>query len=529
MKEQHILPEDLFRDGFKNHEETFDPAAWEQMEKLLDKEDDLKPILLVTDDKGKKIKRLIFLILGIMSILSILTIFSTLMVNNNNHTNHNSGTIDKSSSAVVVEKVPDSKQHETVVEHPAKGSKTVTKTDVKSVKTVKSKQVSTGSGLSKQEASPVKTESGSTESNKTTESTVNETPLDTFKTVINNNKVYKVLVRKTWIPEEYEWVEDVSDRTISDAFIGFHFTAQKPRATDTMSAGFNFQIMSGNRLNNKHWGLYGGFDWGMQFYGKSKKTNVALNNTRQDSGFSVLRSRSMDFLGRAHLEYSKFAIVPYLNAMAGPRLYYANQHVASYVPLENTESSTTNNAHTSVAMMYGWGAGLRFRVSPVVSLDLRYEWMNGTKVKQVDLNKSTFNGLNYDLKYKEGQPKLEQFKLGILINLSERNYDKKLVKEGYYKETIIDSLQVDPKDSNKVYLPCYCAPCDQTKNDQSYNNRDDEEYIPASNDDSNTNDGGLYKKGNGVRTNSSGTRSGGSKGAFPGIKTPAPTPKPTAK
>ncbi len=529
MKEQHILPEDLFRDGFKNHEETFDPAAWEQMEKLLDKEDDLKPILLVTDDKGKKIKRLIFLILGIMSIISILTIFSTLMVNTDNHTNHNSGTNDKSSSTVIVEKVTENEHNQTVVDIPAKGSTNAVKSAVSSTKAVKSKLVSTSSGSSKLDATAGKTEPSSSESGNTNGSVVDETPLDTFKTVINNNKVYKVLVRKTWIPEEYEWVEDVSNKTISDAFIGFHFTAQKPRATDTMSAGFNFQIMSGNRLNDKHWGLYGGFDWGMQFYGKSKKTNVALNNTRQDSGFSVLRSRSMDFLGRVHLEYSKFAIVPYLNVMAGPRIYYANQHVASYVPLENTESSTTNNAHTSVSMMYGLGAGLRFRVSPVVSLDLRYEWMNGTKVKQVDLNKTTFNGLNYDLKYKEGQPKLEQFKLGILINLSERDYDKKLVKEGYYKETIIDSLQVDPKDSNKVYLPCYCSPCDESKNDQSYNDRDQEEYIPASNDDRDSNDGGLYKKGNGVRTNSSGSSSGGRKGSFPGIKTPVPTPKPTAK
>lgn len=273
--------------------------------------------------------------------------------------------------------------------------------------------------------------------------------------------------------------------------------------------------MSGNRMRNSNWGLYGGFDWGMQFYNKSRKMNVVLNNTNQDSGYTRLRTFSMDFLGRMHFEYAKFQLIPYVNFMAGPRLYATDQIVSSYIPMKETESRTSTNVHTSVSMMYGFGFGLRMRISPVVSLDARYEWMNGSPVKLVDLNKSTFGGLNYNLAVNKIALHQEQFKFGILFNLSDVEYDKKLVKEGYYRNYSLDSLEINASDSNKIIIPCNCEPCPT----ESYT----KEYHPSSNESEPFE--GTSSKGHNPGSSGGSSNSGSSgKKSFPGIKPPS---KPT--
>jgi hypothetical protein len=168
-------------------------------------------------------------------------------------------------------------------------------------------------------------------------------------------------------------------------------------------------------------------------------------------------------------------------------------------------------------MVYGFSAGIRLRVSPVISIDTRYEWLNGLKVKQVDLNNSSFNGLSHELRYYTSKPRQEQFKFGILIDLSEPDYEKKIIKEGYYKVTTIDSLEIDAKDSNKVYLPCNCDPC--PKNNSSSNDA----YVYPREREYRQEDQSNERERNNSNSNSTG-RSSGSKGDFPGIRPPAPKP-----
>lgn len=535
MKDLNQHTDDLFRQGFSGHEASFDPAAWEHMQTLLDKEDDLKPVLFVHDNTTKKRKKITLLIITIMSLLTLLSIASSLLFNNHSNTVNSKNMLNNtapSAHSAITENT-----NKTVAKTPAtnKPSGSTDKAKTSLNKKVKSQQNSTQEGTSKSSAgkgtssADIAGKSEKTTGASSTSKSDDQEPVkilkDTFLTAVKNGKVYKVLTRTTWVPEEYDWVEDKSQKTVNNGFIGIHFTGQRNRGADTGSAGFNLQFMSGNRIQHKYWGLYGGIDWGMQFYGKSKKSNVALNNTRADSGFARLRSHSMDFLGRGHLEYARYALIPYFNVMAGPRIYATNQQVASYVPLKETESSSSNNVHTSVSMMYGFGAGLRLRISPVISLDARYEWINGSKVKQVDLSNSTFNGLSHELRYYTSKPRQEQFKFGILIDLSETQYEKKLIKEGYYKVTTIDSLQIDAKDSNKIYLPCNCGPCPGGSSKVTYpGSKESNEVIvyprtrEYQQEDNNT------EPRNRNNTNHNNNSSSGSKGSFPGIRPPAPKP-----
>jgi hypothetical protein len=138
------------------------------------------------------------------------------------------------------------------------------------------------------------------------------------------------------------------------------------------------------------------------------------------------------------------------------------------------------------------------------------------------MDKSTFNGLNYDLKINRVKPQVEQFKFGIIFDISERDYDKKLVKEGYYKDYLYDSLYVDPRDSNKIYLPCNC-PCDKEKNTET--SQEEDQGRPYEGHTPIIFRGGSNTSGSGGRIRTGGGGSGGSRGSFPGIRTsPAPRP-----
>lgn len=213
-----------------------------------------------------------------------------------------------------------------------------------------------------------------------------------------------------------------------DGFIGIHFTWQEPiterlRDSNRQNAGFNLQFMSRNLSKVRPFGAYLGLDWGMQFYGHGPKTNVQLNTNAGDSGWTRLSTYSMDFLARGHFEYARFRVVPYVNAFAGPRLYSTNQRVSSYLPLKDNESTDHSNAATSFSFMYGAGAGLRVRISDVVSLDARMDWMTGTPVNMVDLDKSSFNGLNYSLSRYKVTPEYYQFRFGVLLNVGDDKSD----------------------------------------------------------------------------------------------------------
>lgn len=328
-----------------------------------------------------------------------------------------------------------------------------------------------------------------------------------------------------------------SDYTYRDGFIGIHYTWQEavtPALKDSnrYNAGFNIQLMSRNLLKPSPFGGYLGLDWGMQFYGKGNKTNVQLNTNNGDSGWTRLSTFSMDFFARGHIEYARYKLIPYVNFFAGPRFYSTNQKVQSYIPLANTESSDLINAATSMSFMTGAGAGLRWRISDVVSLDARFDWMSGSNVKIIDLDKSTFNGLSYNMVKKSVSPEYYQLKFGVLFNLGDdENYEPATNTQTTYREPQYIYTQptyqyFDSSSNTWKELPMCPCNCDSAGKKISPTNirrvypaniRSVSPTAPAQQE------GGKSEIETQPRNRPSGgssrpTRSGSSKGAFPGIK-----------
>jgi hypothetical protein len=337
-------------------------------------------------------------------------------------------------------------------------------------------------------------------------------PKDSLKKA---NKFYKAITHEVWVEDRYEYTYLKPKYDIEDFWIGMHYTQQRPENQplyDSMGLrdvahGFNIQFMSGNLLKGEYWAIYGGLDWGMQFYGRSKDSEVLINSTNQDKGLTHLRSSSTDFLARFHFEYAQFPIIPYINLAGGPRILMTGQHVSSLLTSNEYESSTSHNVANDVALMGSLGVGFRVKISPAVSLDARYEQFYGGKAQIVDLHNSQFVGTEYTLSKNKISTNSSQFKLGFIFDFSQREEEKKLVEPGHY-ETKTERYYLDPSDTNKIIQPCPCGPCDEKEDNSSrsiYEEGGVEEYPTRTTTRTRT-----------INTGSG--SSGGGKKSFPGVK-----------
>ncbi|MES2617282.1 MAG: hypothetical protein V4613_05355 [Bacteroidota bacterium] len=551
LQDNNNFPDDLFRQELNSFEDVYDPKAWEDMRIKLEA-DERRPWFLFPFIKIKSNNNLKTIII-IMSILSLISSVALLF----------SGTTAIASQALysatsevriaIVDDKPGSTANYT-------NSSVDNNTVVNGTSTNSSiAEISSASANNSSVSSVINTNSNSSIIDNATNHTETAAPLevmqnntgtidqtvvpaatkvvDPIKTVAGkiveaskdssllkpvSQKVTKAVIYKSWVGDRYEYVEVEKKGSIKDGWIGLHFTEQyshmkTPWDSSGMlkrSQGFNVQFMSGNRLSTENFAGYFGFDFGMQFYGRTPKTNVVLNNTSQDSGFTRLYSHSLDFMVRGHFEYNKHRLVPYVNVFGGPRFYSTGQRVTSYVPLQDNENSMTNNVSLTATLMAGVGIGARLQITPAFSLDARYEWTAGTKTKIVNTSGSTFNGLNYNLDKREINSNFGQLKVGVIFNISETEYTKKLVEPAHYVERV-DSIVVDVSDTGKIMLPCNCKPCDKTNNTSEVHPNNTEERIPET----------INTGSNGTTRTSSGSGGGGSgKGSFPGIKPPAPRP-----
>jgi hypothetical protein len=338
-------------------------------------------------------------------------------------------------------------------------------------------------------------------------------PKDSLKKA---NKFYKSITHEVWVEDRYEYTYLKPKYDIEDFWIGIHYTQQRPENQplfDSMGLkdvahGFNIQFMSGNLLKGEYWAIYGGLDWGMQFYGRSEQSEVIINSTNQDKGLTHLSSSSMDFLARFHAEYAQFPIIPYINIAGGPRILMTGQHTSALLNSTDYESNNSDNIANDATLMGSLGVGLRVKISPHVSLDARYEQFYGGKAEVVDLHNSQFKGAEYTLSKNKISHNGSQLKFGFIFDLSQHEEEKKLVEPGHY-ETKTERYYLDANDTNKIIQPCPCGPCDEKEDNSSRN---------------------IYEQG-GVEEPSSGTQtrtirtintgsgsSGGGKKAFPGVK-----------
>jgi uncharacterized membrane protein YgcG len=335
--------------------------------------------------------------------------------------------------------------------------------------------------------------------------------------------------------EETVLPKSVPYRTFRGPWMGIHFTAQQAESPELMdsardgkSYGFNWQIMSNNLIKRNDFGAYAGFDFGAQWYGKTKNYGVVLDNTQLDSGFTRLNSYSLDFFARGHFEYARFPLKPYVNAFFGPRIYGTSQYTEAYRHKTEYENSSSNNVYATASLMYGGALGARLAISKHVSLDARYEIMQGTETNLVNLNESSFSGLStFTLSKFKVTPTYHQVKVGVLFDLwdseepntynEEKSNEVVQVTEYYYYDS-----------TTMQYIKVNCR-CNETQvgNDTMDNSKNTNTWeVP---DHTGTTKPGFSSGGNTEPASKGRTRNTGSswgtgssgssgKGSFPGIK-----------
>lgn len=501
-EEKHILPDDLFRKNLESMEEPYDGNAWQNMADLLDKSDRKHPFLLWFR-KNKK-TTLTTLIITIMTTASIFTALTLLVPNNNAGAQKllsGNGSAGKNTHSYSITKENTNKNDDNSVKTfyvkpgatlsqndesnstqntSSSNKKGDNKTGVSSTKQnqkIGDRNTASGihnlaSGLQKQETISANNNANNAGEKSTSEkenvaSNTNQES-DTGATHSENKKsdvpTIKTLgtATKNITPKNNAPMTTLKDYSRNDGpfkgfWMGIHFTMQYPQIKELQdsfrqNAGFNMQFMSGNLTGRRDFSAYMGFDFGMQFTGRGKNYGVALDNTTQDSGFTRLSNHSFDFFARSHFEYDKFRLKPYVNLFGGPRIFATSQYTEAYHQKTNYDNSSNTNAFTSASLMYGAGVGVRYRISKVVSLDARLEYMRGTQTQMVNVDKSTFNGLTaFNLSKFSVTPEYKQLKVGFLFDLGPE-------EEPVHKDETTEETQYYKYDSTtNSYIKVNCS------------------------------------------------------------------------
>ncbi len=217
--------------------------------------------------------------------------------------------------------------------------------------------------------------------------------------------------------------------------------------------------------------LYAGLGMGMGFYGKGSRSNVSFNTVREDSGYTYLKSESVSIWGK--LLYEKKArllgvtLYPFVSISAGPRIFYTQQQMKTYLTLLEYESPSSNNAFTDVVFASEFSIGSKIKLNDVVSLFVSQSFWSSSDIELVDLNQSKFNGLAYDLIKSKISGNQTQLKIGFYIDLVEsRNYgyieQAKIDTVWHYEAQIpppVDSMIYDSLTKTMVKVKYFTCPC----------------------------------------------------------------------
>lgn len=543
--EKHILPDDLFRDQLEGMEVPFDNAAWKHMSGLLNETPAKRPVFYWFQKHKKPF--ILTLITTVMITTIILVAINTLMPDGNTtkgteiatkNTNSNNGN--------AIENAAQNELKTTENETTFHAGKLLGNAGNYLAANAGSEAEKTANNFFHYPGEPDKQISG----NKTTENTSgnngNGTTVNTDQTgaqdtnttgSATDNAVKEAV--KADIPKvatgiltgTVKSVKKPGDGKISlkdyhnvdgpfkGGWFGMHFAMQYPQLplmqdTWRQNAGFNLQFMSHNLSGMRTFGAYFGFDYGMQFTGRGKNYGIILDNTVQDSGFTRLSNFSIDLLFRGHFEYEKYRLKPYVNLVAGPRIFITNQHTEAYHHKTDYENSSSTTAFSSASIMYGAGVGARYRLGKVVSLDARWEWMAGTQTTLVNLDQSSFNGVStFNLSKFRVKPEYTMFKLGLLFDVG--SDEETVHKDETSEETTYYRYDSTTNSYLKVNCNCRQWPVNDTTTEDSVIiiKKSNSSYYPQpSYQPSNS---GTNRRGGSVPTPA--PKPSGS-GRFPGIK-----------
>jgi uncharacterized membrane protein YgcG len=270
--------------------------------------------------------------------------------------------------------------------------------------------------------------------------------------------------------------------------------------------------------------LYAGMGIGMGFYGKGDRSNVTLNTVREDSGYTYLNNQSVSIWGKVHYEkkaqIAGVALFPFISLAAGPRIFFTNQQVKTYLTLTEYESPTANSAFSDAVFATEFSVGTKIRLGSVVSLLVSQSWWSSADIQVVDFSQSRFNGLAFDLTKAQISGSQSQWKVGLVFDLSEKRYHQYKVADGgldtqwYYEVQMpppIDSMVYDSvsKSYTKVkYITCPCCLTNPNGQVQPQNLQALPIYIPGSKQ---RNDSGQWDSGSSNPSfNNDGPYNGGS-------------------
>ncbi len=519
-KNNHISPEEVFKTGLEGHEADYLPGDWEHMLNLLE-EDGIPAAPLQPNTRKKKT---IFNLKNILVMTILTTIAAGIMLLSDPVTE----TIQKASDHIqITDQLPKDSRFK-----PEGGEENSTSIN-SSILPDNTVRAGFGGGpiipIQNQESFPTLEE--------TNESTMGnnsgvleqmnpglpleiEPPNSDEKTKpqakelgpIDTAKFYKAVTSKYWVDSTFKYIDVKPHKDIEDGWIGVYYTSQTPdnavlwdsAGRLTENSGFNLQFMSGNLSPGENLAIYGGFDWGMQFYGRSDKDEVIINSVNEDRGLTFMRSHVNDIFVTGQVEWAQLPIIPYVTASVGTRIFTTAQTTRALLESSEYESTTTNGLFTRAALATKIGAGARLKLAPRVHLDFRYELIRTKELDVVNYSATSFNGLDYDVGTQKMNLNASQFRFGVVFDLSYDDEDKVLDKPGYWEEQT-QQLYLDPSDSSKVFVPCPCNPCD-TKKKSRQSSRKNSIWEDLFDDSSpGTTPGGGW---------------GGGKSDFPGLKIP---------
>ncbi len=235
--------------------------------------------------------------------------------------------------------------------------------------------------------------------------------------------------------------------------------------------GFDFYFLGRNKAVDKGYGLYIGGEFGAHFYGKTQRENVALNTQRQDSAFTYLSAESWHFQVNAKLEKSVGPILLFASAAPGLKLFAATQHVQAYLPLVETVSYSSNNAHASAAAYISYETGVRVRLNNWFSIQGSYWGNQGSNLGLVDLDQSPFNGLKFNAHVWNVATHQQGFRLGMVFDLSSGSVYEDEKRQEPEPKPEPEPVNAPTKTTQTIevirYLPCPCCPKDSLISDSA--------------------------------------------------------------
>jgi uncharacterized membrane protein YgcG len=186
------------------------------------------------------------------------------------------------------------------------------------------------------------------------------------------------------------------------------------------------------------------------------------------------------------------------------------------------ENSSNTNAYTTASLMFGAGIGARFALSKHVSLDFRYEMMQGTETLLVDLDRSVFNSLSsFQLSKFTVSPEYQQLKFGVLFDLWDGEETREYKPENNNEVVEVSEYYYFDSTTNQ-YLKVYCR-CSETPVVNDSNDTKNNTFITPPDHYEISKPGSTPNRNkefpiNNSRSGNSGGSGGGGKGSFPGIK-----------